>query len=60
MKRHANERGTCFQRRLGLDALNGIYDRPEVRTKERQGILIKGRCIEGLSFGEVELTHRLF
>ena len=34
-------------------------DRPEVRAMGRQVILIKGKRIEGLSLGEVELTHRL-
>jgi hypothetical protein len=32
---------------------------PEVRAMGKRVILIKGRWIEGLSCGEVELTHRL-
>jgi hypothetical protein len=34
-------------------------DRPEVRAMGRQIILIKGKQMEGLSYGEVELTRRL-
>ena len=34
-------------------------DRAEVRAMGRQIILIKGKRMEGLSFGEVELTRRL-
>jgi len=33
--------------------------RPEIRAMGKQIILIKGKRMEGLSFGEAELTRRL-